>query len=105
MNSDWIPWLGLGLGAGGLLGLAFFGGLMWTTRRLATVERPALLLAGSLVVRMTLVAVGFVLVTLASPAALMGAVIGFVLSRVALTRPAVIDRWFSDPVEVGEADG
>lgn len=105
MSSDWILWSGLGLGVGGLLGLAFFGGLMWTTRRLATSGRPALLLAGSLVVRMTLVAVGFVLVTLASPAALIGAVVGFVLSRVALTRPVVIDRWFAAPLEVGETDG
>jgi F1F0 ATPase subunit 2 len=105
MSSDWILWLGVGLGAGGLLGLAFFGGLMWTTRRLTTSRRPALLLAGSLVVRMTLVAVGFVVVTLVSPAALIGAVVGFVLSRVVLTRPTVIDRWFAGPVEVGEADG
>lgn len=104
MSLEWVLWLVAGLAVGAVLGVAFFGGLMWTTRRLATAARPALLLTASLFVRLTLVALGFVLVTLVSPLALLGAVVGLVGCRLLLTRPAVIDRWFG-PLGMGEADG
>lgn len=48
--------------AGFLLGLFFFGGLWWTLRRAVDSPRPALWVAASLLLRMAIVAGGFVVV-------------------------------------------
>lgn len=48
--------LGIWLGGGALLGLAFFGSLRWTLARLPASRRPGLTLAASLAARWALLA-------------------------------------------------
>jgi F1F0 ATPase subunit 2 len=45
--------------AGGVLGLLFYGGLWWTVQRLARFGHPALVLAGSALLRMAAALAGF----------------------------------------------
>lgn len=84
--------LALGLVAGVLLGLVFFGGLWWTTQRLATSSRLGLLLSVSLVVRVVVLAAGlFLLARIGGGALLLGA-FGLLATRLGLTRLAVQGR-------------
>lgn len=81
--------LALGIATGFALGLAYFGGLLWTVRRLPRSPRPWLLAGASFLVRAA-VAVG-VLLLLArtgSVAAVASSLLGFVAARLALTRGA-----------------
>lgn len=81
-----------GAAAGAALGFVFFGGLWWTSRRLAETSRPALLVSLSLLVRLLVVATGLVLLARVGPLLLLGAVVGLLAMRVALTRAAVSGR-------------
>ena len=85
-------WAGpvVGLVAGAVLGLAYFGGLLVTVRRLRDGAGPGLL-ALSLLARLALVAAALVLLVRWSPAAVAAALVGLVAVRVALTRRP--DRW------------
>jgi F1F0 ATPase subunit 2 len=56
--SDLYQWL-LPLAAGGIMGLAFFGGLWLTARRVARARNPILVLFGSFLLRMMLLALCF----------------------------------------------
>lgn len=77
----------IGLLLGGVLGLAFFGGLWYTVRNLPRARHPAVLALVSFVARLALAVGGFYLVLrLAAIAGVAGAVIGFVVVRVVLTR-------------------
>jgi F1F0 ATPase subunit 2 len=73
---------------GGLLGAVFFGGLWWTIRRALTAANPALWFAGSLLLRMSSVLVGFYAIAAAGWQALMLSLLGFLLSRIVVTRLA-----------------
>jgi F1F0 ATPase subunit 2 len=89
--SDVIA-LGVGLVAGVILGAVFFGGLWWTTQRLPTTPRPALLLSSSLLVRVLALAVGLLLIAQLGGGALLFAALGLVAARIGLTRLAVRGR-------------
>jgi len=67
--------------AGGLLGMLFFGGLWWTVRRAFTSRRPALWVGGSLLLRMSGVAAGFVIVSAGDWRRLLACVLGFWAAR------------------------
>lgn len=88
----WLILLVLGFVAGAALGLVFFGGLWWTTQRLATTSRPGLLLSVSLLGRLLVLAA--VLVALASldPLLVIGAVPGLLVARMALTSSRMENR-------------
>jgi F1F0 ATPase subunit 2 len=73
---------------GGFLGAVFFGALWWTVRRALTAAKPARWFAGSLLLRMSLVLVGFYAIAAAGWQALMLSLIGFLLSRMVVTRMA-----------------
>jgi F1F0 ATPase subunit 2 len=81
-----------GVAAGVVAGLVFFGGLWWTSQRLVTSRRPGLLVVGSLLVRMIVVAGTLVLLARIDVVLLVGAVIGLVAARTALTRAAMQGR-------------
>ncbi len=85
--------LALAAAAGGLLGLLFFGGLWWTLRRAFASPRPALWVAGSMLLRMVCVAAGFVVVSAGDWRRLLACLLGFWAARwlvVHMTdRPAV----------------
>lgn len=75
--------------AGGALGILFFGGLWWSTRRAVSARRPALWFAGSLALRMALVLSGLYLLSDGRPTPLLLALLGFVAARacvISLTR-------------------
>ena len=74
----------LGALAGLALGLAYFGGLWWTVRRVSTWRRPERALLASFVVRAMLVLPAFVALALQGPGPLLAALAGFLLARVAL---------------------
>ncbi len=67
--------------AGVLLGLFFFGGLWWTLRRALGSPRPALWVAGSLLLRMGCTAGGFVIVSAGDWQRLLACLIGFWAAR------------------------
>jgi F1F0 ATPase subunit 2 len=71
---------------GGFLGAVFFGGLWWTIQRALTAANPARWFAGSLLLRMSLVLAGFYAIAGAGWQALMVSLIGFLLSRMVVTR-------------------
>ena len=82
---DWI-----GLVAGALAGrcsaLVVFGGLWWTVRRMVDARRPALLMAVSLVARLAVAAVVFVIAARSGVEALVGVLVGVVAVRILLAR-------------------
>ena len=55
--------------------------LWWTVRSVARSSRPALLLAASALVRLTAVAVGFVIVARFHPAAVAAALVAYLATR------------------------
>ena len=67
--------------AGLLLGAGFFGGLWWTVRRGVSAERPALWFLGSVVLRMSIVLVGFHLVSSGDWKRLLACLLGFAIAR------------------------
>jgi F1F0 ATPase subunit 2 len=89
--SDVIA-LAAGLVAGAVLGVVFFGGLWWTTQRLATSSRPGLLISVSLLVRVVVLAVGLLLLARIGGGPLLLGAVGLVAARIGLTRLAVNGR-------------
>ncbi len=67
--------------AGLLLGGTFFGGLWWTVRKGIAAERPGLWFLGSMIVRMTIVMLGFYLVSGGQWDRLLSCLIGFIAAR------------------------
>jgi F1F0 ATPase subunit 2 len=82
------PALVLALLAGAMLGTLFFGGLWWTVRRGLSSPHPALLFAGSLLLRTTIALAGFYLVTRGDLRRLLACLLGFFLARILVTRLA-----------------
>jgi F1F0 ATPase subunit 2 len=78
----------LALLAGGLLGTVFFGGLWWTVKRCVGYQGPALLFAGSFLLRMFIVVGGFYFVGHGDWRRLLACLCGFLLARILITRIA-----------------
>ena len=74
------------LAAGAALGVAFFGGLWLTVRKARQSRRPALLLAGSFVLRMALLLGGLYLIGAHDWRRLLAAAAGIALARTILVR-------------------
>ncbi len=83
MHETWT-WLIPPL-AGAALGLMFFGGLWWTTRRAATFRHPGLYLLCSAVLRMGLTLLGFYLAGGGRWERWLLCLAGFLLARGAVT--------------------
>ena len=69
--------------AGILLGLLFFGGLWWTTRKGIAADNPALWFAGSLILRTGAVAAGFYFVAEGDWQRALACLLGFTAARLA----------------------
>ena len=79
--------------AGVALGAVFFGGLWWTVRRGVLSPRPALWFFGSMVMRLSIILVGFYFVGRGHWERLVACLLGFILAR-------VIAKWLTcTPVE------
>jgi F1F0 ATPase subunit 2 len=75
-----------------VLGAMFFGGLWWTVRKGFSSPRPALWFLGSMLLRMSIVLVGFYFIGRGHWDRMLACLIGFVIARflvLRLTRPPV----------------
>jgi len=78
---EFLP-LAAACAAGLVLGASFFGGLWWTVRRgVSSAKRPALWFLGSVVLRTSIVLVGFYLVSSGDWKRLLACLLGFVIAR------------------------
>ena len=73
--------LSAGFLVGILLGLAFFGGLWWTTQRVISSHSPALLVFASLLLRMSVLAAGLFAMSQVGAGAVVAAGCGVLLVR------------------------
>lgn len=84
--NDGLPLLALSLGAGVVLGAAYFGGLWWTVRSAVGSRATASVLLTSWFVRTVLLVLGFVAVMQGDWRRLAVCMLGFTLSRTVLLR-------------------
>ena len=84
MNETLPPLLALA--AGVVLGTMFFGGLWWTVQKGGSSRRPALWFFGSLLLRMSIVLVGFYFVSGGHWERMLACLLGFVVARFIVTR-------------------
>ena len=85
MNANTLILL-TAVGAGVMLGLVFFGGLWWTVRRGLSSTRPTIWFLGSLIVRLSVVTLGFYFVGQGDWKRLAACLVGFIFARMAVTR-------------------
>lgn len=76
----------LALLAGVALGAFFFGGLWWTVKKGLVSDRPALWFSVSVLLRTSVVIVGFYFVAADDWRRLLACVLGFVLARMIMNR-------------------
>jgi len=76
----------LALVAGLLLGAMFFGGLWWTVRKGVSSKHPALWFLGSMLVRMSIVLLGFNFVGRGDWQRLVACLFGFIIARFIVMR-------------------
>jgi len=74
------------IAAGFLLGVLFFGGLAWTTRKALTAGNPALWFLGSRLLRIAAVMTGFYLVSGGRWQRLLICLAGFTMARIVVVR-------------------
>lgn len=86
MTGSEVLAVALGALGGFALGLGYFASLALTTRRLACTSRPGGLMIVSLMARMALLALGFVVLARLSVWSLLAAVPGVIAARVVLVR-------------------
>ena len=72
--------------AGGVLGAVHFGGLWWTIQRLPSARRPAAWMAGSFLLRSSIVLGGFYWTVQSGWPATLAAMAGFIAVRVLFGR-------------------
>jgi F1F0 ATPase subunit 2 len=78
--------LAVALLAGLMLGAIFFGGLWWTVRNGVSSKHPALWFLGSMLVRMSLILVGFYFVGRGNWQRLVACLLGFIIARFLVIR-------------------
>ena len=72
--------------AGFLLGVFFFGGLWWTTKKGIHSKSPALWFMGSLVLRLGITITGFYFISQNHLERILICLLGFLVARVVVTR-------------------
>lgn len=73
-------------GTGLLLGAIFFGGLWWTVRKGVASERVALWFLGSILLRTSVVLLGFYFILGDNWQKLVAGLLGFIIARLIVTR-------------------
>jgi len=81
VSGAWLREGALSLAVGIALGLAYFAGLWWTSRRVTGMGQPGLLLLGSFAVRAALLLGGWWLATGGHPVGTALFMAGFLISR------------------------
>lgn len=82
--------------AGILLGILFFGGLWFTVRRGLNSKMPALVFSGSLIIRATLVLLGFYYAGANDWKRILVCLIGFLIARTVIKRLTNTDNQVTD---------
>lgn len=72
--------------AGALLGVFFFAGLWWTVRKLESTRQVALLFLGSMLLRTSVVILGFYFILGDNWQRLLVGLLGFIIARIIVTR-------------------
>ena len=72
--------------AGALLGVFFFAGLWWTVRKIESSKNVALLFLGSMLLRTSVVILGFYFILGDNWQRLLAGLLGFVIARIIVTR-------------------
>jgi F1F0 ATPase subunit 2 len=72
--------------AGALLGVFFFAGLWWTVRKLESSKHVALLFLGSMILRTSVVMLGFYFILGDNWQRLLAGLLGFIIARIIVTR-------------------
>ena len=72
--------------AGALLGVFFFAGLWWTVRKLESSKHVALLFLGSMLLRTSVVILGFYFILGDNWQRLLAGLLGFIIARIIVTR-------------------
>ncbi len=85
MVPEPVMWV-LAFAAGGLLGVVFFGGLLWTVRRGTTSSQPGLWFSVSLLVRTAIVLAGFYAVSTDHWQRMLLCLVGFTIARPVVER-------------------
>jgi F1F0 ATPase subunit 2 len=103
--NGWLAEAAAGVGVGLLLGAAYFGGLVATTRQLTRGSASPPMLAISLTLRLALLGVVLVLLARWSPTALLASAGALIVARVSMTRAVALDRWFGAAVPAPDSVG
>lgn len=93
----------LSLFGGLLLGIIFFGGLWWTIQRGVRSKKPAILFAGSLLLRTATALAGFYFVSHGDWRRLLACLFGFFVARISITQFTRVA--FDKPAAIVEAGG
>jgi F1F0 ATPase subunit 2 len=96
-----LPAMILSLLAGVLLGTLFFGGLWWTVQRGVRSKTPAILFAGSLLLRTATALTGFYFVSHGNWRRLLACLFGFFVARVLITQLTRVT--VEEPVQIVQA--
>ena len=72
--------------AGALLGVFFFAGLWWTVRKMESSKQVALLFLGSMLLRTSVVIIGFYFILGDNWQRLLAGLLGFIIARIIVTR-------------------
>lgn len=99
MSNNWN--LAAAFIEGSLLGAVFFGSLWWTIQRSISSAYPGLLFSGSLFVRTSIFAVGLYFVSQHDWRRVVACLLGFVASRILVTRLLGIRRNRTTMVQEG----
>jgi F1F0 ATPase subunit 2 len=76
----------LALLGGALLGVFFFAGLWWTVRKMESSKQVALLFLGSMLLRTSVVILGFYFILGDNWQRLLAGLLGFIIARLIVTR-------------------
>ena len=71
---------------GALLGVFFFAGLWWTVRRIESTKKVALLFLSSMLLRTSIVTLGFYFILGDNWQRLAAGLFGFIIARIVITR-------------------
>ena len=93
--------LPLALLVGGGLGVFFFAGLWWTVRKMESSEHVALLFLGSMLLRTSVVILGFYFILGDNWQRLLAGLLGFIIARIIVTRLTRIAEQSENTITAG----
>jgi len=88
---------------GALLGVFFFAGLWWTVRKIESSKQVALLFLGSMLLRTSVVILGFYFILGDNWQRLLAGLLGFIIVRIIVTRLTRIADQSKNSITAGSA--